>query len=434
MRIQVSLKPKTILAFLLSVAVMDAFCLFLFTRIDTIVHGDLYKYGLQFDLAWAGQYWTYSHLLIGSLSVAIILTGISIGSFSFYVRRRSTASRVACYVLLTVGTALSVFSVYLFYGIDHIVHTDLYSYGLQFSYNWAENYWTYARLMLALIGFGSATTIASITLISLGARKLVRISPAKLTNSILITTGAIALFTSIIYTTPILAFIGLGLLFWGITFTYVRTEEYARKILLDTTASSQQATLNHIIQELHYEGDVIYLPPKYFRNSETSKAYIPEQRSTSLPRPEQIQRQEQDFLIEKPPGVLFTPPGAELSKLFERTLETSFEKVDLRYLQQNLPKLFVEDLEISQNLEMETEANKIRIQIENSVYKAPNTETEQAASIYSRLGSPLSSAIACALAKATGKPIVMEREQNSNDGRDVTIEYRILDKEAQAES
>jgi hypothetical protein len=203
---------------------------------------------------------------------------------------------------------------------------------------------------------------------------------------------------------------------------------------LDTTASSQQATLNHIIQELQYEGDVIYLPPKYFRNPETNKAYIPEQKNTPLPRPEQIQEHEQDFLIEKPPSVLFTPPGAELSKLFERTLKTSFENVDLRYLQQNLPKLFIEDLEIAQNLEMETEANKIRIQIENSVYKALNTETEQQATIYSRLGSPLSSAIACAVAKATGKPIIMEKEQNSNDGKDVTIEYRILDEEAQAES
>jgi uncharacterized membrane protein len=433
MRIQVSLKTKTISALLLSVAIMDAFSLLLFTRIDTIVHGDLYNYGLRFDLAWAGQYWTYSHLFVGSLLVAIILVGISIGSFSFYVRRHSNASRVGCYVLLTVGTALSLFSVYLFYSIDYIVHTDLYSYGLQFSYNWAEKYWTCARLMLALIGFGSLTTIASITLISLGARKLVRIDPARMTSSILITTGAVAIFISVIYSWPILAFIGLGLLFWGITFTYVRTEEYARKILLDTTASSQQATLNQIIKELRYEGDVIYLPPKYFSDPETNKAFIPEQKNSPLPKPEQIQRQEQDFVIEEPPGVLFTPPGAELSKLFERTLETRFENVDLGYLQQNLPKLFVEDLEISQNLEMETEANKIRVQIENSVYKAPNTETEQPATIYSRLGSPLSSAIACAVAKATGKPIIMEKEQNSNHGRNVTIEYRILDEEAQAE-
>jgi hypothetical protein len=83
---------------------------------------------------------------------------------------------------------------------------------------------------------------------------------------------------------------------------------------------------------------------------------------------------------------------------------------------------------------METEANKIRIQIENSAYKVPNTETEELVTIYSRLGSPLSSAIACAVAKATGKPIIIEKEQNSNNGRDVTIEYRILDEEAQTET
>ena len=430
MRIQVPLKPRIILALLLSVVILDAFSLFFLTRINTIVHGDLYKYGLQFNYAWAGQYWTYSCLFIGSLTIAIILTGISIASFSFYVRKHGTVSRVSCYVLLIVGTALMFFSVYLFYSIDHIVHYDLYLYGLQFSYNWASNYWAYARLMLALIDFGSAATITSTTLIFLGARKLVRINPGKLVYSTLIITGAVTIAFSTIYTSSILAFIGLGLLFWGVILTYIRTEEYAKKILLDTTASSQQATLNHIIRELQYKGDVIYLPPKYFRNPETYKAYIPEQKNARLPTPEQIKKHEQDFLIEEPPGVLFTPPGAELTKLFEKTLETNFARVDMQYLQQKMPKLFIEDLEIAQNFEMETETNKIRIQIENSAYKALNMETEQPATIYSTLGSPLSSAIACAVAKTTGKPIIIEKEQNSKDGRDLTIEYRILDKEA----
>jgi hypothetical protein len=126
MRIQIPLKPKAILALLLAVAVMDAFSLFLFTRIDTIVHGDLYKYGLQFNYAWAGQYWTYSYPFIDSLTIAIIFTAISIASFSFYVKKHSTVSRVACYVSLTVETVLTFFFIYLFYNIDYIVHNDLY--------------------------------------------------------------------------------------------------------------------------------------------------------------------------------------------------------------------------------------------------------------------------------------------------------------------
>src|SRR4030066_950769 len=105
--------------------------------------------------------------------------------------------------------------------------------------------------------------------------KRVKVIPPRLLSSILIILGAIALFISVVYTSSILAFIGLGLLFFGITFTFVRSDEYVKKILLDTTASSQQATLKHIIQELRYEGYIIYLPPKYFRNPEIRKANIP---------------------------------------------------------------------------------------------------------------------------------------------------------------
>ena len=433
MKIQVPFKPKIILALLLAVAIMDALSILFFYRIDATVNGDLYRYGLQFNYAWAGPYWGYSQLFLSSLAIAIILTGISIASFSLYVRKRSTVFIVACCVLLIVGTGLALFSVYLFYGIDYIVHNDLYLFGLRFSYEWASNYWTYARLMLALIGLASATALTSTTLIFLSTQKVVKISPAKLTYSTLITTGTIALFTSIISTSSILAFIGLGLIFWGIIFAYIRTEEYTKKVLLDATASQQMATLNQIIQELEYKGNAIYLPPKYLKDPEANKAYISKQKETNLPAPEQIQKQETRFFIENPPGILLTPPGAGLARLFEKTFKTNFTRVDLQHLQQNMPKLFIEDLEIAKNFEMDTQNNKIRVKIENSVYKALNIETEKPSSIYSTLGSPLSSAIACVLAKSTGKPIIIEKQETSKDGRDVTIEYRILDEEEQTE-
>jgi hypothetical protein len=436
MRIQVPLKTKTILALLIAVAIMDAFSLFLFTRIDTIIHGDLYKYGLQFNYAWADQYWFSSYAFLGSLTIAIILIGISMASFLIHVRKHSTVSRIACYVLLIIGTGLTFLSVYFFYSIDYIVNHDLYLYGLQFSINWAANYWTYARLMLALIGFGSVITITSIMLIFLGTRRFVRVDSARLIFPTLVATGAIALALSIIYASSILAFIGLGLLFWGIIFAYVRTGEYVKQALLDATASSQKATLNEIIQELQCKGNAIYLPPKYLSGLEANKVYIAKLKGTKLPTPEETQEQDPQFsisFIENPEAVLLTPPGAELTKLFEKTLETNFTRVDLQYLQKNMPKLFIEDLELAQNFEMETENNKIRVKIQNSVCPALITVAEQPSNIYSTLGSPLSSAIACALAKSTGKPIIIENHQTNKDGRDVTIEYRILEEEEQAE-
>ena len=84
-----------------------------------------------------------------------------------------------------------------------------------------------------------------------------RTNPVKIVYSTLIAAGAVVLTLSIIYTSSILALIGLGLVFWGIIFAYIRTEEYVKKALLDATVPPQIATLNEIIQELECEGNAI---------------------------------------------------------------------------------------------------------------------------------------------------------------------------------
>lgn len=251
-------------------------------------------------------------------------------------------------------------------------------------------------------------------------------SKLKLTAYILVIVGIAALLTSIFYASSILAFIGLGLLFWGILFTYIRTEEYTKKALLDATSHPQQTTLNQIIQELNYKGTPTYLPPKYFKNPETPKIYIQKQNKTTLPTPEQIQKQEQQIFTQQPPGILLTPPGSELTKLFEKTLDTNFARENLEYLQQNIPKLLIEDLEIAQNFEIKIENNKIRTKIESSTYKLNNKNKQQ----LHPLTSPLSSAIACTLAKTTGKPIIITKQETSQDNKTETIEYHIIEEEA----
>lgn len=255
----------------------------------------------------------------------------------------------------------------------------------------------------------------------------------KLIYSTLIATGAVALATSIIYTSSILAFIGLGLLFWGIVFAYIRTEEYVKKALLDATVPLQSATLNEIVQGMECEGKAVYLPPKYLSDPQANKAYIPKQKGAKLPKPEETQELGSQFsvsFLENPAAVLATPPGGELTNLFERVLKTNFTRMNLQHLQEKLPKLLIEDLEIARNFEMEAENNIIRVKIEGSVYNAPNVGAEKLANTYP-FESPLSNSIACALAKTTGKPIIIENQQTSEDGRDMTIEYRMLEEEEQ---
>ncbi len=433
MKKQVSIKPKPTLTLLLTVIALELLSLLAFINIDKIVHGDLYSYGLKFSYEWAEQYWTNSHLIINCLLISILLTAIALISILLYSKTQKTTSKIIAYtifhVFLISGTTIMIFSLYPFSRLDYIIHHDLYSYGLKFSYEWAANYWIYARLMLSLISFASAITVISIVLVFVSAQKILKMHPLKLISSILVALATIAMAISIIYSSQILAFIGLGLTFWSVIFALIRTEDYIRRKLMDATSLAPLGTLNQVLKELDYKGKAIYLPPKYLKNQEENKAYIPKQKENSIPSPEILQQQEDRLFIEKPNGILLTPPGNELTKFFERTLGTSFTRVDLKYLQVNMPELFVEDLQIAQTMDITTEENQIYVKIENSIYQYLSKEVAQFSPLYASIGCPLSSAIACALAKATGKPILIEKQQIKEKIKSIEIQYRIIEEE-----
>jgi len=255
-----------------------------------------------------------------------------------------------------------------------------------------------------------------------------KIRLAEATSWTLLGVGSAALFTSIVYVSSILAFIGLGLVFWGALLLYIQPEEYTKKVLLDAAVLPPLATLNQIIHELDYKGKAIYLPPQYLKDPEANKLYIPKQKEGKLPTPEHILKHESQLFLKNPQAILLTPPGAQLTKLFEKTLDTNFTKTDLQYVTQNMPKLFIEDLEIAENLEIETRYDTIHVKITNSILKDICNENRKLSHVYGTIGCPLCSAIACALTKATGKPITIEMIQPSEDGKIIEATYRILGK------
>ena len=261
-----------------------------------------------------------------------------------------------------------------------------------------------------------------------------KITPTKLVSWFLLALGLIAL-----------AFIGLGLTFWGALTLYITTEKYVKEILLNSTLLPTLANMDKILTELGYEGKAVYLPPKYLKDPETSKVYIPKNKNTRLPTPEEIQQKEDKTFLKNPEASLITPPGISLSKLLEQTLGTSFTKVKLENLQKNLSKLFIEDLEIAENLEIQTKpsiADKkltdsvsliqskndtIQIKITNSIYDGVCKEARKLTHICGSIGCPICSAIACAIAKASGKPVTIEKTESTEDGKVIEAYYRIIE-------
>jgi uncharacterized Zn-finger protein len=43
-------------------------------QIDTLVHSQLYNFGLQFDHAWADSYYLYTYLMVAALGVPMVLS------------------------------------------------------------------------------------------------------------------------------------------------------------------------------------------------------------------------------------------------------------------------------------------------------------------------------------------------------------------------
>lgn len=54
----------------------SVFLVLLLGRIDSIVHGDLYNFGLQFSVAWADPYWTALHLIYVLLVVPAVFSAV----------------------------------------------------------------------------------------------------------------------------------------------------------------------------------------------------------------------------------------------------------------------------------------------------------------------------------------------------------------------
>ena len=283
--------------------------------------------------------------------------------------------------------------------------------------------------------------------VNLANKRKARLTLQKTVGLAMLLLGVITLLLAIAYSSSIPAFIGLGLTFWGIILLYIQSEEYTKNTILDATATSLLTTLNQTIQELDYKGKAVYLPPKYLNDPEAAKAYIPRLRTGKLPPPEQTQKLEAQPSQRNAQGMLITPPGAELTRLFEKALGTTFTQMNLDDLQQALPKLFIEDLELATDLEIqqtsstvsrpvnptitqvETKHDRIHVKITSSAYANTCKKTQQLPTIHANIGCPLTSAIASAIAKTTGKPTTIENQQTSKDGQTIETEYRILEEE-----
>jgi len=244
--------------------------------------------------------------------------------------------------------------------------------------------------------------------------------------------GALSLIFSIFQNSQVLAFIGLSLTFWGALFFFVRPVKYVRSSLLDSAAISSYSTIDRIVQDLKYKGKSYHIPPypkevylpEYLKGLKDIIVFISADSGAGMPSIEEMAKSR--FLLENPKGICVAPPGLGLLTQFEKELRRDITKLELNELCESLPQLILENFQLAKEVEMKTEKNQVHLKIFDSIYKNLYSREKNLKSIHF-LGSPLVSAIACAIAKTTGKIVKIHRDTISPDGQTIEVWYRFIE-------
>jgi hypothetical protein len=233
--------------------------------------------------------------------------------------------------------------------------------------------------------------------------------------------GLVSLLGSAFYASYVAAFIGLGLAFWGALLLFLKPTKHIRLELLTATASSLLMNTERLLASNGSTARGVYLPPKLLHDYQSSLVYVPAQEGEPLPKREEIP--EQNPQPQTSSALYLTPPGLGLSRLFEKHMGKSFTETTPAELQELLPRLF-DELEITKNTLILLGPDRMKVEIRNHIFKDLLEEKDRLYLTIGTVGSPLSSAIACALAKATGKPVTIHKEETTQD-QTTTIQYII---------
>jgi hypothetical protein len=231
----------------------------------------------------------------------------------------------------------------------------------------------------------------------------------------LLSVGSLSLVSAVVANSQILAFIGLGLAFWGALFFLITPLRYVEGSLLNSTAISSYQTMNRVFRDLKVTDYAYYVPPfpkntflpEHLRGLKEMVVFVPEGEYVEVPSIEEMA--DSRFLLDKPKGILIIPPGGGLLSKIENDFQVDFTNMDLTRLCEILPRYILENLGLAEEMEMKFE-EVIKVKVGGSLYKGLYSDETSFRSL-GLFGCPIISAAACALAKASGKIVSIRKLQ-----------------------
>jgi len=242
----------------------------------------------------------------------------------------------------------------------------------------------------------------------------------RLVGYLLLGIGLLALAASVMFTSTILAFIGLGMALWGALMFFIQPHKYVHLDLMNATARSSLKSIDQVMVGIGYTEKGVYIPTE----SERAVVFIPEEPFSRIPESKDI---EGHTLLDAPRGLVVVPPGLALANLIEKKVGFSLKDCGIDRLIRTLPKVIIDDLEIAQRVEIKINGDLVNFKLVNNVFADFCKEISDT-SRRCGLGCPMCSALACVLATATGKPVLFEEDKSGTDKKTSEPSYRIIDR------
>jgi hypothetical protein len=248
---------------------------------------------------------------------------------------------------------------------------------------------------------------------------------------LLLISGILSLIFSIYAASQSLALIGLGLTFWGALFIFLKPVNFVEGSLLYNAAFSAYLTIERIINEFNYKGKGYYVAPypkdvylpEYLKGLKDSVVFISAEKDSIMPAIEEVAKGK--FISKNPQGALITPPGLGILTQIEEKSKLDFTKMDLNELCAVLPSFILQDLNLAKEMAIEPNGDQVHLKMFNSLYMNLYSSRNNLKSV-DLLGCPIASAVACALAKTSGRTVTIQKHQVSPDGLAIEVWYRIV--------
>jgi hypothetical protein len=242
--------------------------------------------------------------------------------------------------------------------------------------------------------------------------------------------GILLLAFSMLMGMQIAAFAGLGLTLWGAIFALARNGRYVESNFLDGNAKSAYSTLGRIIEEMHHDGHAFYIPPypqdanlpDYMKNLKEPVVFIGESFDG---KPSVDELTAGKFLSQKNHGMFIVSPGSSILTQMENELKREFNRTSLEELSYVVPRILAET-RLAKRIEIRVGSDgTVNLKVTGSVYESVYS-SESTKKSSSMLGCPIVSAVATAIAKASGKTVIIKELALTPHGSSVNVVFSVL--------